>query len=82
MLPVAGGNTALVYLLVGPAVSYSSWQVTVGGQGQSLTELAAGLSLGAGLGVRAWKVAARLDYKYVIEDRTQKGFVFSAQFEF
>ena len=82
MLPLFGGESSMLYLLAGPALTYSVWGVSPQGSSEQLAQLSIGASLGAGAAVRVAKIALRLDYKFIIEDRTHKGFLFSAQLPF
>lgn len=82
MFPFAGGDNSMFYFLTGPAALYTSWGLTTVSSARQLSQLSLGLNLGVAGAFRIRKAAVRLDYKYVIMDRTQKGFVLSAQMEF
>lgn len=68
-----------LYYGMGPAVSYSSFQLTMGPQAFDSQELRMGVAVGLGFGYRIRSSVVRADFKYIWEKYRQVAFLLSFQ---
>lgn len=82
------GPNALTFFGFGPMMKYSKFDVELRDSGTgknqpySLEDISVGLSLNAGLGLRAGPVALRVDYQYFYEKQPYGGFSAAVQWGF
>lgn len=82
MVPLIARENAMVYMVTGPLLMYSQFNVVNGSRARDLTEANLGWNLGLAVGARFQKVAVRLEGKYFIEKRSYRAVLASLQTEF
>ena len=80
--PFIAGDDFLGYLAFGPLLSHTQFNVTQLGRERSLTEVNLGGSFNIGISYRIQNWAAALEYKYLMEKSTHRGFLLAIQHKF